>query len=127
MSRHLVTTLLAIALAFAGYHDAGAQAPSSSEAQAIWDSFWARVLIGDLRGAYSYVHPSRMGLPLQRPAEELQQMARQMQHCRLRPDPLPDSGDDVLFEVRCEHAGEKVDLLVGFRQDANGVWRLTVI
>ena len=54
-------------------------------------------------------------------------MARQMQHCRLRPDPLPDSGDDVIFEVRCEHAGEKVDLLVGFRQDANGVWRLTVI
>ena len=122
-----MTSLLAIALTVFGAAEAPAQVPSSVEAQAIWDAFWGRVLVGDLRAAYGYVHPSRLGFPLQRPVEQLQEMARQMQHCRLRPDPLPASGEDVLFEVRCEHAGEKVDLFVGFRQDSNGAWRLTVI
>jgi hypothetical protein len=54
-------------------------------------------------------------------------MARQMQYCRLRPHPLPAGGEDVFFEAHCEHAGEKTDILVGFRQDSDGAWRLTVI
>ena len=127
MRRHLVISLLVVALAGSAPGGAFAQAPSPTEAQAIWDAFWARVLAGDLRGAYRYVHSSRLGFPLQRPAEQLQEMARQMQYCRLRPDPLPISGEDVLFEVHCEHAGEKADILVGFRQDSDGAWRLTVI
>ena len=127
MGRYAVTSLLALALAICGASDVGAQAPSSREAQAIWDAFWSRILDGDLRGAYRYVHPSRLGVPLQQPVEQLKDMARQMQQCRLAPDPLPDSGEDVLFAVHCEHAGEKVSLLVGFRQDSTGAWRLTLI
>jgi hypothetical protein len=127
MLRRLLIPLIVIALAGAAPTVAFAQAPSSAEAQAIWDAFWGRVLAGDLRGAYRYVHSSRLGLPLQRPADQLKDMARQMQYCRLRPDPLPASGEDVLFEVHCEHEGEKVDILVGFRQDSDGAWRLTVI
>ena len=127
MQRRLVTSLLVMGLVWSAHGVALAQAPSRAEAQAIWDGFWARVLTGDLRGAYRYVHSSRLGFPLQRPVEQLQEMARQMQHCSLRPDPLPISGEDVLFEVHCEHAGEKADILVGFRQDSDGAWRLTVI
>lgn len=120
-------SLLMIGLSSSAPLVALAQVPSSTEAQAIWDAFWSRVLAGDLRGAYRYVHSSRLGFPLQRPVEQLQEMARQMQHCRLRPDPLPASGEDVLFEVHCVRAGEKANLLVGFRQDSDGAWRLTVI
>lgn len=127
MRRRLVLALLVVSLAGSVPSVALAQAPSSAEAQAIWDAFWTRVLAGDLRGAYRYVHSSRLGFPLQRSVEQLQEMARQMQYCRLRPDPLPPSGEDVLFEVHCEHAGEKADILVGFRQDSDGAWRLTVI
>jgi hypothetical protein len=127
MKRALMAWLLAMALSWSIPFATLAQAPSSAEAQAIWDAFWARIMAGDLRGAYRYVHPSRLGFPLQRPVDQLQEMARQMQHCRLRPDPLPGSGEDVLFEVLCEHAGEKATLLVGFRQDSDGAWRLTVI
>jgi hypothetical protein len=107
--------------------DALAQAPSSKEAQATWDTFWSHVRAGDLRGAYRYVHPTRVGFLSQQPPEQLQEMARQMQYCRLRPDPLPGGGDDVLFEVHCEHDGQTADMLVGFREDADGAWRLTVI
>ena len=127
MQRRLVISLLVMGLVWSAHGVALAQAPSPAEAQAIWDGFWARVLAGDLRGAYRYVHSSRLGFPLQRPVEQLQEMARQMRYCRLRPDPLPISGEDVLFEVHCEHAGEKADMLVGFRQDSDGAWRLTVI
>ena len=127
MRRHFVTSVLVVTLAGSAPGVAFAQAPSLAEAQAIWDGFWSRVLAGDLRGAYRYVHSSRLGLPLQRPLEQLQEMARQMQYCRLRPDPLPMSGEDVLFEAHCEHAGERADMLVGFRQDSDGAWRLTVI
>jgi hypothetical protein len=127
MRRYLSAFLVVLALASSMPGVAFAQAPSPAEAQAIWDAFWGRVLAGDLRGAYRYVHSSRLGFPLQRPVEQLQEMARQMRHCRLRPDPLPASGEDVLFEVHCEHAGEKADILVGFRQDSDGAWRLTVI
>src|SRR5262249_57509072 len=86
-----------------------AQTPSPIEAQAIWDAFWARVLEGDLRGAYRYVHSSRLGFPLQRPVEQLQDMARQMQYCRLRPNPLPITGEGVLLEVPFEHPLEKAN------------------
>jgi hypothetical protein len=127
MRRDLGALLIIVALAGSTLGVALSQAPSPSEAQAIWDAFWARIVDGDLRGAYRYVHSSRLGFPLQGPMEQLQEMARQMQHCRLRPDPLPLSGEDVLFEVHCERAGEKADLLVGFRQDSDGAWRLTVI
>ena len=119
--------LLAMTLVASGGSGALAQVPSSREAQVIWDAFWSRILAGDLRGAYRYVHPSRLGFPLQRSEDQLREMARQMRHCRVGPDPLPASGEDVLFEVRCEHAGEKLSLLVGFRQDSDGAWRLTVI
>jgi hypothetical protein len=125
--RGLLVISLLVAMAGSAPGSAYAQAPSSGQAQAIWGAFWARVLAGDLRGAYHYVHSSRLGFPLQRSVEQLQEMAQQMQYCRLRPDPLPASGEDVLFEVHCEHAGEKADTLVGFRQDSDGVWRLTVI
>jgi hypothetical protein len=127
MTGRRVRSLLAVWLIGLAPTIALAQVPSSTEAQAIWDAFWGRILAGDLRGAYRFVHPSRLGLPLQKPVEQLQEMARQMQHCRLRPDPLPGSGEDVLFEVHCEHDGEKASLLVGFRQDTDGAWRLTVI
>ena len=127
MRRHLVTSVLIVALASATPSVAFAQVPSSAQAQAIWEGFWNRILAGDLPGAYRYVHSSRLGSPLQAPVEQLQEMARQMQYCRLRPDPLPMSGEDVLFEAHCEHAGETADLLVGFRQDSDGAWRLTVI
>ena len=127
MRRHFVTSVLVVTLAGSAPGVAFAQAPSPAEAQAIWDGFWSRILAGDLRGAYRYVHSSRLGFPLQAPVEQLQEMARQMQYCRLRPDPLPISGEDVLFEAHCEHAGEKADILVGFRQDSDGAWRLTVI
>jgi len=127
MRRRLVLPFLVVALAAQAPGAAVAHTPSPTEAQAIWDAFWGRVLAGDLRGAYRYVHSSRVGFPLQRPVDQLQDMARQMQHCRLRPDPLPISGEDVFFEAHCEHGGEKVDILVGFRQDSDGAWRLTVI
>jgi hypothetical protein len=127
MRRLAAHTLLAMGLVVSVVSMALAQVPAAGEAQAIWNAFWSRVLAGDLRGAYRYVHPTRLGFPLQRPVDQLQGMAHQMLHCRLASDPLPDSGEDVLFEVLCEHAGEKVQLLVGFRQDATGAWRLTVI
>jgi hypothetical protein len=127
MKRRAAHSLFAMGLVVSAVSMACAQTPPAGEAQAIWDAFWSRVLAGDLRGAYHYVHPTRLGRPLQRPVDQLQDLARQMLHCRLASDPLPDSGEDVLFEVRCEHAGEKVQLLVGFRQDATGAWRLTVI
>ena len=127
MRRYLGALLVVLALAGSAPGVVLAQAPSPAEAQAIWDAFWARIRAGDLRGAYRYVHSSRLGFPLQRPVEQLQEIARQMQSCRLRPEPLPMSGEDVLFEVHCEHAGEKADILVGFRQDSDGAWRLTVI
>jgi hypothetical protein len=127
MWRRVVISLLAAVLAGAVPVPALAQAPSGVEARAIWQAFWERVGAGDLRGAYRYVHSSRLGFPLQRPVDQLQDMARQMQHCRLQPDPLPVGGEDVLFEVHCEHAGEKVALVIGFRQDSDGVWRLSVI
>jgi hypothetical protein len=122
----LTALLLAIALAGLAAGDALAQAPSSKEARAIWEAFWTRVRAGDMRGAYRYVHPSRLPYVLQQPSDQLQEMARQMQYCRLRPDPLP-SVEDVLFEVHCEHDGETADTLVGFREDSDGAWRLTLI
>ena len=125
--RHVTPLLLTIALVGLAAGDSSAQAPPSKEAQAIWDAFWTRVRAGDLRGAYRYVHSSRLPFVLQQPPDQLQAMARQMQYCRLRPDPLPISTEDVLFEVHCEHDGETADTLVGFREDSDGAWRLTVI
>jgi hypothetical protein len=127
MRRAFVILLLVGALTAPPAGVVHAQAPSLAEAQAIWDGFWARVLAGDLAGAYRYVHSSRLGFPLQRPIEQLQETARQMQHCRIRPGPMPMGGEDVLFEAHCDHAGETADLLVGFRQEADGAWRLSVM
>lgn len=104
-----------------------AQAPSGVEAQAVWDAFWNRIAAGDLDGARRYVHTTRQGFPWMVTGPQLQEMARQMQRCRLGSDPMPGSAEDVLFEVRCEHAGQTATTLVGLRQDLDGTWRLTVL
>jgi hypothetical protein len=125
--RPLVTLIaLFLALAWAG-NLAHAQVLSGAEAQAVWDSFWARIVDGDLNGARRFVHTMRQAVPWMVAGTQLQDMARQMQRCRLSADPLPDSGEDVLFEVRCEQAGRTASTLVGFRQDLDGTWRLTVL
>lgn len=127
MRRQLVILLLVAALTGWAAGVAGAQAPTTAEAQAIWDAFWSRVAAGDVNGARRYVHTTRLGFPWMVTGAELRDRARQMQHCRLGPGPLPASGEDVLFEAHCEFAGEKATVLVGFRQDADGAWRLTVL
>ena len=127
MRRHLVTSLLIATLAGSAPSVAFAQAPSLAEVQAVWDAFWGRVAAGDLDGARRYVHTTRQGFPWMVTGTQLQDMARQMQRCRIGPGPLPDSAEDVLFEVRCEHAGQAAATLVGFRQDLDGTWRLTVL
>lgn len=127
MRRSLVISLVVMAVVSSAHGVVFAQAPTGAEAQAIWDAFWARVSAGDLDGARRYVHTTRQGFPWRVTGPQLQEMARQMQRCRIRPDPLPGSGEDVLFEVRCEHAGQTADTLVGFRQDLDGTWRLTVM
>lgn len=119
----LIVTMLGVSLGRVAHADA----PSLEEAQAIWDAFWARVRVGDLDGAYRYVHTSRRGSPLQRSVAELQEIARQMAYCRLRPGVLPPLDEDVLFEVHCEHAGETADTLAGFQRDLDGTWRLTLM
>ena len=127
MLRYLGTLLIVVVLAGSLPGVALAQVPSQAEAQAIWDGFWGRVAVGDLDGARRYVHTTRQAFPWTATGTQLQETARQMQHCRIRRGPLPSSGEDVLFEVRCEHAGQTADALVGFRQDLDGSWRLTVL
>ena len=119
--------LIVVALAGSLPGVALAQVPSQAEAQTIWDGFWGRVAVGDLDGARRYVHTTRQGFPWTVAGTQLQDRARQMQLCRIGSDPLPMSGEDVLFEVRCEHAGQTADTFVGFRQDLDGSWRLTVL
>ena len=104
-----------------------AQVPTGAEAQAVWDSFWGHIAAGDLNGARRFVHTTRQAVPWMAAGTQLQDMARQMQRCHLGSSPLPDSGEDVLFEVRCEHAGQTASTFVGFRQDLDGSWRLTVL
>jgi hypothetical protein len=105
-----------------------AQSLAHVEAQSIWSDFWSRVLAGDIDAARRYVHTSRRHLfPFQQTVAELQEVARQMQHCRVQPEPLPTGGEDLLFEVRCEHAGQVAETQVGFRRDLDGVWRLSVL
>jgi hypothetical protein len=127
MRRSLILLVAVIAIVSSARSMAFAQAPTGAEAQAVWDAFWGRIAAGDISGARRYVHTTRQGLPWTMTGSQLLETARQMQHCRLGSDPLPDSGEDVLFEVRCQHAGQIANTFVGFRQDLDGSWRLTVL
>jgi hypothetical protein len=127
MPRRRLSALIAAMGLWLAYGTALAQSPSRAEAQAIWDAFWGRLAAGDLDGARRYLHTTRQGAPWMVGGTQLQHMARQMRYCRIASDPLPDSAEDVLFEVRCEHAGQTATTLVGFRQDVDGAWRLTVL
>ncbi|HEY7142070.1 MAG TPA: hypothetical protein VIE44_18410 [Methylomirabilota bacterium] len=124
MRRHLASLLIVVALTALLPSGALAQAPSQAEAQAVWDAFWGRLAAGDFTGARRYVHSAKQR-PWMVADAQLQEQAPQMLYCRIRPGPLPDSADDVLFEVHCEHGGETADTLVGFRQDFDGAWRIS--
>jgi hypothetical protein len=124
MRRQLGSLLVAVALAGLLPGAALAQAPSQAEAQAVWDAFWRRMAAGDFAGARRFVHSAKQR-PWMVTDAQLQEQAPQMLHCRIRPGPMPDSTDDVIFEVHCEHAGETADTLVGFRQDFDGAWRIS--
>lgn len=103
-----------------------AQSLGHVEAQSIWSGFWSRVLAGDIDAARRYVYSTRRHLfPYQQTVTELQDMARQMQYCQIRPEPLPTGGEDLIFELRCEHAGQTAEAMAAFRRDFDGVWRLT--
>ncbi len=114
---------------------AGAQAPGSAgpafqEVEARWTDFWARVRRGDLEGARRAVHSRvrsefRDGFPQTTAGESLQDVAQQMAYCRLEPTPMPISGDEVAYGVRCRHGTETAESLVILRRDADGVWRFT--
>lgn len=100
--------------------------PPFSEAQAVWNAFWGRLLEGDVDGARRHVHTLRKHrFPWNQTVAELQDIAQQMSFCRLQPEPLPLDLDEVLYQVRCEHEGEKAEMLVGLRRDVDGVWRIS--
>ena len=82
MHRHLVISVLAVALAGAAPGVAFAPGALSVEAQAIWDGFWGRVAVGDLDGARTIRAHHKTGLPVDGGGRQLQEMARQMQYCR---------------------------------------------
>jgi len=103
-------------------------APSLEDAQAVWTGFWSAVIVGDLKDARRYVHSQRQHLfPGSHKMEELQQMATQMAHCRLDPNPFSADPNEFIYRVRCEHRGETAESQVGLRRDHNGTWRLSVL
>jgi len=102
--------------------------PPLAQAQALWTGFWNAVIVGDLKDAQTYVHSQRQHLfPGAHHREELQQMASQMAHCRLDPNPFPAAPDEVIYRVLCEHRGETAESQVGLRRDRDGAWRLSVL
>lgn len=102
--------------------------PPLEEAQAVWKRFWTAVIVGDLKDARTYVHSQRQHLfPGTHQTEELQQMASQMAHCRLDPNPFAADLNEVIYRVRCEHRGETAESQVGLRRDRDGAWRLSVL
>ncbi|HSF07241.1 MAG TPA: hypothetical protein VLG10_15770 [Methylomirabilota bacterium] len=111
------------------------QAQSSSEAtlplgqaQAVWRGFWNALIVGDLEDARTYVHSERQHLfPGPHKREELQQMASEMAHCRLNPDPVIVALEEVIYRVLCEHRGETARSQVGLRRDRDGAWRLSLL
>lgn len=120
-------------LLLGGPWGAGAQwfpqvGPPFEEVRAAWEGVWARLAEGDLAGARRYLHSARRHLfPGGRSVAELQELGRQMRLCRLEPMPLPISEEEVVYEVRCAHGGERAEGVVSLRRDVDGVWRFVAL
>jgi hypothetical protein len=85
--------------------------------------------LGDLAGARQYVYSRRRHLAFRdKTLNELQEMARQMTHCRLDPVPVPfnlGQLEELYYRLECQRGDERVESLVGLRRDDDGVWRFS--
>lgn len=100
-------------------------APQFADLERSWAALWDALGRGDVPGARQHVHSSRQHLfPGERRARELQDLARQMQFCRLVFNPLPVDVNEVVYSVQCRHGSETAETLASFRKDLDGVWRL---
>jgi hypothetical protein len=125
----VVGLMLGLGVASAGAGEPLPQVgPPFTEVAAAWESFWAAVRRGDLEAARRYVH-SRIRHDFPRSGttagKDLQDVARQMAYCRLDPTPIPISGEEVVYGLRCRHGTETAESQVILRRDVDGVWRFT--